>query len=109
LEALDGVDDGAKVDVKELTERHQHNLAIAEKGREESRAPEPKHKQGRGKPNGQSDFNDEFHLLCSPFVSCIYIIPYLTVKKQRIFGKVYVKLLAGLSLNIKLKWTIRPF
>ena len=55
------MDDGAEVDVKELTERHQQNLAIAEKGRKESGTPKPKHKQGRGEPNGQSNFNDEFH------------------------------------------------
>lgn len=49
------------MDVKELAKRHQQNLAIAEKGREESGTPEPKHKQGRGEPNGQSDFDDELH------------------------------------------------
>lgn len=61
FETFDGVDDGAEVDVKELTERHQHNLAIAEKGREESGAPEPKHESRRGEPNRQSDFDDELH------------------------------------------------
>lgn len=49
------------MDIKKLTERHQQNLAIAEKGRKEGGAPEPEHKQGRGEPNGQSDFNDELH------------------------------------------------
>lgn len=94
------------MDVKKLTERHQQNLAIAEKGREESRAPEVEHKQGRGEPNRQSDFDDDFHKVYSPFVSCIYIIPYLTVKKQRILCKVCVKLRAGPFLNMKLT-TIR--
>lgn len=61
LEAFDGVDDGAKVDIKELTKRYSQNLAVAEIGREESDAPEPKHKQGRGEPNRQSDFDNEFH------------------------------------------------
>jgi len=102
FEALDGVDDGAEVDVEKLTERHQQNLAIAGIGGDESRAPEVEHKQGRGEPNRQSDFEDDFHKVCSPFVSCIYIIPYLTVKNQRILCKVCVKLRAGPFLNIKL-------
>ena len=55
------MDDGAEMDVKELTEWHQQNPTIAEKGGEESGAPEIKHKQGRGEPNRQSDFNDDFH------------------------------------------------
>ena len=66
------MDDGTKVDVKELTEWYQQNFTIAEKGREKSGAPEIEHKQGRGEPNGQSDFDDELHLVCSPFVFCIY-------------------------------------
>ena len=90
------------MDVKELTKRHQQNLAIAGVGSDESRPPKVEHKQGRGEPNRQSDFEDDLHKVCSPFVSCIYIIPYLTVKKQRISGKVYVKLRAGPFLNIKL-------
>lgn len=49
------------MNVKELTKRYQQNLAIAEKGRKESSAPEIEHKQGRGEPNGQSDFDDDFH------------------------------------------------
>jgi len=61
FEAPDGVNDGTEMDVKELAKRHQQNLAIAEKGCEESGAPEPKHKQGRGEPNRQSDFDDELH------------------------------------------------
>ncbi len=90
------------MDVKELAKRHQQNLAIAEKGREESGTPEPKHKQGRGEPNGQSDFDDELHQVYSPFVSCMYIIPYLTVKKQQSLSKVYVKFAAGRIINIDL-------
>lgn len=43
-----------------------------------------------------------FNILENPLSFSEYIIPYLTVKKQHIYGKVYVKFVAGPFLNVKL-------
>ena len=61
LKTFNGVNDGAEMNIEKGSERHYHHFAIAEKGSKESGAPKPKHKRGRGEPNRQSDFDDEFH------------------------------------------------
>ena len=43
-----------------------------------------------------------FNIVASPLSFSVYIIPYSTVKKQRISGKVYVKFAAGRFINIDL-------
>ena len=55
------MDNGAEMNIEKMSKRHHYHLAIAEKGRKESGAPKPKHKRGRGEPNRQSNFDDEFH------------------------------------------------
>lgn len=67
------MDDGAKVEVKELTERKQKNLAFVAISRDESVSPEEQHKEGRGSPNRDSDIDNELqHFLKSPFLLYIY-------------------------------------
>ena len=43
-----------------------------------------------------------FNIVANPLSFSVYIIPYSTVKKQRISGKVYVKFVAGRIVNIDL-------
>ena len=43
-----------------------------------------------------------FNIVANPLSFSVYIIPYSTVKKQRIYGKVYVKFAAGRIVNIDL-------
>jgi len=93
---------GAKVEIEKLTKRHQENFTIPQTGNESVR-PKEQHKESRGSPNRDSNIDNELqHFLKSPFVFCIYIIPYSTIKKQRISGKVYVKFAAGRFINIDL-------
>ena len=72
-EALAGVNDGAKVEVKELTERKQKNLAFIAISGDESVRPKVEHKEGRGSPNRNSKIDNELqHFLKSPFLLYIY-------------------------------------
>jgi len=91
------------VEIEKLTKRHQENFTIPPQSGNESVRPKEQHKQSRGSPDRDSDIDNELqHFLNSPFLFCISIIPYLTVKKQRIYGKVYVKFAAGRFVNLDL-------
>lgn len=101
LKALDGMDNGAEVNIEKLPKRKNQNFTFSQTC-DESVRPKEQHKQGRSNPNSDSNFNDEFQHFENPLSFSVYIIPYLTVMKQRICGKVCVNFAAGRFVNLDL-------
>ncbi len=49
----------AEVNVEELTKWHQENFTIIPQGGDKSVRPKEQHKEGRGSPNRNSNFNNK--------------------------------------------------
>ena len=50
---------GAEVNIEESAKRHQKNFTILPQGGDESVRPKEQHKEGRGSPNRNSNFNNK--------------------------------------------------
>jgi hypothetical protein len=59
LKALNGMDDGAKVKIKEFTKRHNQNFTIMSQSGDESVRPKEQHKQSRGSPDRDGNIDNE--------------------------------------------------
>ena len=82
---------GAKVNVEKVTKWHNENFTIAPKSRNESVKPKAKHEQRGSNPNRDCENEHKFQHSGYPLSFSEFIIAYLIVKEQRIYGKVCVK------------------
>ena len=68
LKALNSMDNGAEVKVKEFTNWNNKDFTVLQQNGKESVCPKEQHKQSRGSPDRDGDNDNEFqHFLKSPF------------------------------------------
>lgn len=68
LKAFDSMNNGAKVNIEKLTQRHSKNFTILSESHDKSVRPKEQHKQGRSEIDRDCNNNNELqHFLKSPF------------------------------------------
>jgi len=90
---------GAEVDVEKVTNRHKENFMLLPKNCYHCVKPKANHEQRRSSPNRDCENKHKFQHNGYPLSFSGYIITYLIAKRQRIYGKVYVKFWPGETLT----------
>jgi hypothetical protein len=89
---------GAEVDVEKTTNRHQENFTTFSENCYRCVKPKTNHEQRRSNPNRDCENKHKFQHSGYPLSFSGYIIAYLIIKKQHIYGKVCVKFWPGKML-----------
>jgi hypothetical protein len=82
---------GAEVDIEKVTNRHQENFTTFSENCYHCVKPKANHEQRRSSPNRDCENENKFQHSGYPLSFSEYIIAYLIIKKQLIYGKVCVK------------------